>query len=137
MCEQVLEIMDSQIRGINDPIRTFPQFVQSFPLQPDPFQDGRIGEKRVWTAGLRESTDEDLVPGFEKDQFDTIIQRLQLVQVAEKIAEKPAFADINTQGDLTHLSASLQAELSKLGKECRRQVVYAEKPQVFKTLNGV
>ena len=125
-------------RGIDDILRPCPQRLQQAALPGDGLGDGQLftDGDGVLAAGLLIAALDDRVVGVEKED---LILELTGVQVGERLFQLLAAAHaahVHHDSHTVQLVFALQGKVHDTGQQCHRDVIDAEKTNIFQRVDG-
>src|SRR5262249_41625845 len=126
------QLMNRELRSIQDVIRHRPDRRQKYTLSRNGFQYGLIWIDRMRPTRLAKPADEGGIRRFQKPErhfYGSIL--LQLLIDGGKLIEVLAFPNVHDERSFRRALAGLDYQFMKFGEEFQREVIYAEVTAIF------
>ncbi len=135
--QQLSQLMDRQVRGIDDTVGMATKISETLLFKPHSFQYRKMRQQRMGPPRLRESPNEHLLTRFKKYQLDRVTKSLHSLKNPYEIRKEYALPDIDTERNILNLAPLLMTQLDKSRQKRRRQIVDTEIPDIFEALEGM
>src|SRR5947208_1279526 len=135
--EELLESVDGQPRGVDDPVGDLAQVRHRLALGADALENVAIDRQRVAAAGLVVPPDETLLARLEEEDLDGMAARLELVDRVEQVGKVLPLPDVHAQRHPPDRLARPRDQISEGWNERRGQVVDTEEAHVLEALDRV
>jgi hypothetical protein len=126
--------MHRQIGCINNTVGVAPQIGETLLFKPHTLQYREMRQERVGPPRLRESANQHLLTSFKEYQLNRMTKNLNPLKNPHEIGKEYALPDIDAERNIFDLASLLMTQLDKGRQKSRRQIIDAEIPDIFETL---